>query len=486
MNIKIIIFFSSFLFFINIVFATGGLSYTKDQEKLVPLEKETLMNWINENCYENHKTWQELIADGRIKCKRADKPESFSSLSFVKHFTSFSSADFRINSTESYIIYFIQLICLLVIIYFLRNNIAKNRIFGIFVSAFIIITAYEVYEGMKYYNGKYVPYPIKTIYDAVEENNLGMVKHFVEDENVNPNDFRKSLIHLLPSYHKGKKIKKQYVSALDIAAYRKHNDIASYLAEFTPELNSKYSQGRTVLNSAAATGNFELVKKVLDRDGIGYVGRDIPNLTPLHYAVCANNIQVVTLLADSGAKLDEEMEFRTPLDTAIWCGNMESVKFLLPRIKNPRNNPIETALAAGDIKLYNYFISLGYSTERWLEIAAKFGNYNMLEYLESVGEFRSLNDKQIERAISEVERLNELYGALYLFKIEKDIALNITNNDKSNLLITAVKLQKIDLVERLLSKGFNLKDKDVFGYNVLDYAVSTKNNAIINLLKSKM
>jgi ankyrin repeat protein len=165
---------------------------------------------------------------------------------------------------------------------------------------------------------------------------------------------------------------------------------------------------------------------------------------------------------------------------------MESVKFLLPRIKNPRNNPIETALAAGDIKLYNYFISLGYSTERWLEIAAKFGNYNMLEYLESVGEFRSLNDKQIERAISEVERLNELYGALYLFKIEKDIALNITNNDKSNLLITAVKLQKIDLVERLLSKGFNLKDKDVFGYNVLDYAVSTKNNAIINLLKSKM
>lgn len=458
-------------------------AYVKDQKYLVPLDKEILLNWVNDNCHENHKDWDELVSDGRIKCKPGPKPLSYKTLPFVKHYTSSNSGDINL-SPLGWALVLAAILTSLVLIIFIKNKspwvsklFHKPIILVLFI--FLFVAGYDLYSNHIYY---YLPYSIENIFDAIEENDIDSVKHFVEVKKVNPNDYKSTWKHFLPSKHRGREIRKQYINSLDLAAYRKHYEIARYLSEFTPEVNTAFSGPNAQLSSAAASGNYKLVNKVLNHKGDASRKEHIPNLAPLHYAVCAGNNDIVRLLLEKTTRPDKEEKFRTPLDASIWCNNYEAMELLLEKIEKPRHNPIETAIAAGNIALYMRLRTKGFTTDRALEYAAKFQNYYILKYLEDSQEFDNLTDKQIAVAISEVNRLKALRGAVFLYKLGFDININITDKDHSNLLIAAAKLQEIVVVKKLLSTGFDKTLKDRFGYTALDYAISTKNDNLIRLL----
>lgn len=458
-------------------------AYVKDQKYLVPLDKEILLNWVNDNCHENHKDWDELISDGRIKCKPGPKPLSYKTLPFVKHYTSSNSGDINLGPL-GWVLVLAAIFISLVLIVLSKNEsswVPKSFHKPIVSLLFCCLLAagVDLYGNHIFY---YLPYSIDNIFDAIEENDFESVRHFVEVKKVNPNDYKRTWKHFLPSKHRGREVKKQYINSLDIAAYRKHYEIARYLSEFTPEVNIAFSGPSTQLSSAAASGNYKLVTKVLNHKEGASRKEDIPDLTPLHYAVCAGNNDIVQLLLEETTRPDKEKKFRTPLDASIWCNNYEAMELLLNKIEKPHNNPIETAIAAGNIALYMRLRTQGFTTDRALEYAAKYQNYHMLEYLEDTHEFDNLTDKQIAEAISEVNRLKALRGAVFLYKLGFNINTNISDSDKSNLLIAAAKLQEIEVIKELLSTGFDKTLKDRFGYTALDYPISTKNDDLIGLL----
>ncbi|CAG9794413.1 unnamed protein product [Diatraea saccharalis] len=64
------------------------------------------------------------------------------------------------------------------------------------------------------------------------------------------------------------------------------------------------NEGRTVLSTAAAQGNVEVVRQLLDR-GLDEHHRDNSGWTPLHYAAFEGHIEVCEALLEAGAKVDE-------------------------------------------------------------------------------------------------------------------------------------------------------------------------------------
>lgn len=492
MNIKLLFLALLFNIFLLICFfCKPSNAYVKDQQYLVPLEKEILLKYVNQNCHENHKNWEELINDGRVKCKPGPRPVSFKTLSFVKHYSSGRSSDIHLGNIGLVIVLFIIFSSLAFLSLLVKGKIGiekKSRTYKVLINSIfsvlvgmLYIAGYDLYKNHIYY---YIPHSIDTIFDAVEENDLKAVRRFVKNEQVNPNEYKRTFVHFLPSHHRGREIKKHYVTALDIAANRKHYNIARYLSYYTPEINSKFNGLQTQLKAAAASGNHQLVSEILKKEKTDYSRDLIPKLSPLHYAVCAGNNDVVKLLLDHNVgSLDQSILFRTPIDASIWCNNTDAMEMLLEKTNKPRHNPIESALAAGNIPAYMILKMKGYTTKRTLEIAAKYENYKMLKYLNSTEAFNNLTEKQRDDAISEVTRLKALKGAVFLYKIGLRVDLNLTDSDQSNILITAAKLEDREVVKKIVSAGFDKSRKDRFGYTAFDYSISTNNEEISNILK---
>lgn len=84
--------------------------------------------------------------------------------------------------------------------------------------------------------------------------------------------------------------------------------------------------------------NIELVRSLLEQGSDPNYAQDDEGITPLHFAVLSNSLEIVELLYTAGANLDcETDEGESPLDLAKELKNKKMIALLI-RLKHYKSN----------------------------------------------------------------------------------------------------------------------------------------------------
>jgi len=148
-----------------------------------------------------------------------------------------------------------------------------------------------------------------------------------------------------------------YVRPLVAALAGEHFQTADLLLHNGADLDARGLIGRTPLQVAAGSGNFEVVRILVEYDLADINARDEYGLTPLHWASGGGNFKdgsVVRLLLEHGADINaQDEDDETPLyfasDKRALKGRVEAVRLLLEHgadVEVASNNSGETALQA--------------------------------------------------------------------------------------------------------------------------------------------
>ena len=121
----------------------------------------------------------------------------------------------------------------------------------------------------------------------------------------------------------------QKETALFSAVKRERVEIAQLLIDRGAKVNVRDSREFTPLITAAAAGNFEIVKIIVKAGG--NLKDEMFGLTPLMFAVASRKPEMVNLLVELGAPVDQvsSLSGQTALLSAIYAGSAEMVQSLI-------------------------------------------------------------------------------------------------------------------------------------------------------------
>jgi hypothetical protein len=126
-----------------------------------------------------------------------------------------------------------------------------------------------------------------------------------------------------------------YVRPLVAALAGEHFQTADLLRHSGANLDVRGDSGRTPLHAAAGSGNFEVVRILIEYDPADIHTRNEIRSTPLHLASAgyiSKDISVVRLLLEHGADINaQDQDGQTPLHLASYNGMLEAVRLLLER-----------------------------------------------------------------------------------------------------------------------------------------------------------
>ena len=153
-----------------------------------------------------------------------------------------------------------------------------------------------------------------SILDAVDLRNIEAVKQYITagtDVNTKDEDGR---------------------TALHLAAYNGHTEIAKLLLANNADVNVMDAVGQTPLNIAAGNGDTELVELLIAK-GADVNAKTRSERTPLHPAAIGGHKKVVELLIAEGVDVNaqEKYDGTTPLDLAIAFEHTETANLLRKR-----------------------------------------------------------------------------------------------------------------------------------------------------------
>ena len=90
----------------------------------------------------------------------------------------------------------------------------------------------------------------------------------------------------------------------------------------------------------------------------------VSNNTPLHLAAKGGNMDVIRLLIGEGASLESQNSIDdTPLETAIRCGNLKSVKLLFEYTLDAKRLHLCNAAFYGFYDVVSFMLKRGNSTD---------------------------------------------------------------------------------------------------------------------------
>ncbi len=149
----------------------------------------------------------------------------------------------------------------------------------------------------------------------------------------------------------------------------------------------------SALYSAAAKGYRRIVGLLL-RYGTAINGKGQAGMTPLQIAVVKKHIDVVRLLIDKGALLEELTPYGTALHAAASLGRLEIARLLLRSyahvnaIGGPYGTPLQAAITKGDLEMtrllldWDAWIYLrGPGGDKPIEVAAYYGHVEIVKLL---------------------------------------------------------------------------------------------------------
>jgi ankyrin repeat protein len=248
----------------------------------------------------------------------------------------------------------------------------------------------------------------------------------------------------------------------------------------SPDLiNASDKNGETPLQKAAAKGQLEIVKFLLNNGAaVNAFGSGWPSFTALHYAAANGRKAVVDLLLSRGANVDARAQTSsgmTPLHLAASKGYELVAKTLLDAGASSAAKMNSAADFSNDD--IQYRINPG-STP--LEVAANQGFVNIFRLM--LAHIPDVNAKEYggATALHIAARLGDKDSVELL--LAKDSDVNATNSSGETPLISAAANTKTAVVELLLSKGADVNTTNNQGRTALSFAAEKNDVATVRAL----
>ena len=236
--------------------------------------------------------------------------------------------------------------------------------------------------------------------------------------------------------------------------------------------------GRTIYLQYATQGRVDMNDRSLwhqlAREADDINRRDRTRAAPIYYAAYIGDLEMVNLLLDAGARLDDKSLYpRTPLAAAVSEGHHEVAGRLLDQGASPdegenRDKPALTvATRSGDAEMVQLLLSAGADTEAGLppafSIAVREGHVRIASLLLDAGakpRMHWLNKHPIEVALE-----NDDTAMVELLMSRTD-GLNTSTDSRDPLLFLAVSSCDLESFSRYLDMGAspdvrNHKDRSV-------------------------
>ncbi|TGJ99496.1 hypothetical protein EHO59_16715 [Leptospira semungkisensis] len=265
-----------------------------------------------------------------------------------------------------------------------------------------------------------------------------------------------------------------------------------------PELlNTRDIRGNTPLHYAILADDEELIAKFI-RDGKDINARNNIGFAAVHYAAETQNLFALELLKKAGASFDVlgDPGF-SPLSIAIFNNAIYAVKFLVEKAKMSPNGmarevevPLVLAIQLNNLEIARYLIESGVSTDAKSNkgitpffVAAGKDDIPFLEYLMSKGFPIDVPSTQGYTALN----YSILLGKFQIsdFLLEKQANPNLANYRGLNSVLIACMGGSLPILENVVRHGGKLSSVDKEGKTALHYAAFNGNEDLIKFLLNK-
>lgn len=280
---------------------------------------------------------------------------------------------------------------------------------------------------------------------------------------------------------------------------------------------------RPPIHEAVRSDDIDRVKKILSKDpeAVNWKEHDEFQATPLSVAVTKENIEMIRMLIDSGANVNEIVYGASILAKAVLSGDCKIVKLLLESGANVdperevSQTPLMVAVERRSTEIAELLIANGANVNRKLEAgrgvsrdkivktalkkAAESGSREMIKLLLDNGAEINAKGQNDDAAIHKA-----IVGPFRLSKHKEVVSLLLNNGAKVNdkgfqgktplhyaveghgfyigSVYTFVPVHT-DVMELLIMNGADVNAKDDNGFTPLDYATKNKHNEIASILR---
>lgn len=283
-------------------------------------------------------------------------------------------------------------------------------------------------------------------------------------------------------------------SGLVYAARYNQTELFNIFLKRIDQYPNKQEQLNKALLGAAANNNTYIVQALLD-NGAALSTKASNSRTPLHIAAAKGHVANMQLLLANGAILDEATaKHETPLMLAALHGHANVVKFIIETglvTQYDLNNAFLWAASADSAKCIELLIKAGAQInvkdgdgKSALFIAAE-GNKlaAMKELLKHKVDVSALNNYGYN-PLTIAARTNQKEAVDLILKntdpTTQAVLANQPNYEGDNALAKAIKLNHVDMVEKLFTiNGINIDAKNKSGKSALNLALSSTNFEIL-------
>ncbi len=269
------------------------------------------------------------------------------------------------------------------------------------------------------------------------------------------------------------------------------------------DINFQSKRGKTALMIAIGTPNYnlELIKFLIDIEGINLDIRSNDGATALITAIDKKNDEIAKLLINKGANLDiQDLYGRSPLILAIQLRNTYIASLLISsganlNLKdNEGHDALQWAISQRNDRIISMITIQDKTNDHFCEIAQKLKE----EFTEQLFDSESpsleklkilfdkypldVNTKKEYLGSKFVEAVEYEKDKLIKILIEQDINLNYQDEDGYTALMRAVENDNIEIVKILINKKVNLDLVDRYKYSALTIALDQEKEEIALLL----
>ncbi len=374
------------------------------------------------------------------------------------------------------------------------------------------------------------------IFDAIDKNNLKIVKEFIQRGDLNKENSY-GVTPLLYAFTKDKTEIYSYLLEKNANPFifdNQNNFSLNYIAKkFEVDVFKQYyskifknsftKQNSSLLHFACWGGKLETVKFLIS-EGLDINLKTTNNKTALHFATQSGNIEIVKYLIESGLNINEvTSNNESNLHFAIQSGNTELISFYLEKGLKLESYEKETliyfAILSNNIEIFEFLASKGIKLDaekNYLHDAVYFNKPNIIKYLidnnysllkkDENGKapllisFQTLSLEQIKEFLLKekinFDDLKDSYGFTCFhysilsgnfdkvkYLIKNNINIFSKTNMGENALYFAMMNENKLLFMYLFYKGLSIKELLVDGDNYLHQAINLKNNFFFNFLK---
>ena len=206
---------------------------------------------------------------------------------------------------------------------------------------------------------------------------------------------------------------------------------------------------RSALHAAVRYGNLDLVKYLHEEQqmDINYVGQEVSNDTPLHEAAQYEQVEVARYLLAHGAEVQSKADHGfEPLHSAVVADSIEMVELLL---ENGADINALTTAAKNPLHF---------------SVQSHTANLAMVELLVARGAKIDQVDNYGKTPLDLAKQEAKVF--LYDKAVEQDLAMEI-------LIHNAVKIKRMEEVERLIAAGVDVNARDAKKHTPLQIAIRT-------------